>query len=201
MEDFLSNRPVPAKAVVGSGDLYALDHRTGIGIEPDRLTAEESMLYSASFLALKSHVCLYAEVVLPASASAEVLACLNPLAFGGEGRRVQVTVLNKPLEAPGARQRGKPLLVLTTPGLFQAGWRPSPERCPGVVAAAVPGARPVSGWDLATGGPKPTRFAALAGSVYFFDQLPDNLPLESLCDDQDARLGYGCFLKGVWTDA
>ncbi len=87
------------------------------------------------------------------------------------------------------------MLVLTTPGLFAEGWRP---RSLNPVAAAVPSHVAFSGWDLARNGPKPTRFAAAAGSVLFFD-TPPQLPGLSLCDDaEDGRLGWGCFLEGIW---
>ena len=68
------------------------------------------------------------------------------------------------------------------------------------MAAAVPGAVAVSGWDLARGGPKRTRFAAAAGSVYFLKALPENLP-ETLSDNpEDGAQGWGCYVKGVWLD-
>jgi CRISPR/Cas system CMR-associated protein Cmr3 (group 5 of RAMP superfamily) len=58
----------------------------------------------------------------------------------------------------------------------------------------------VSGWDLARCGPKPARFAAAAGSVYFLHQLPTNLP-EVLSDlKEDRQQGWGCYAQGVWTD-
>ncbi|MCL4203600.1 MAG: hypothetical protein KJ000_13940 [Pirellulaceae bacterium] len=58
----------------------------------------------------------------------------------------------------------------------------------------------VSGWDLARGGPKPNRFAAQAGSTYFLNEPLHPWP-ETLSDnDRDAQQGWGCYLKGVWTD-
>jgi len=69
-----------------------------------------------------------------------------------------------------------------------------------VVAAAVPPALPVSGWDMARGGPKPSRFAAPAGSVYFTRQSITPRPASLADDPFDRQQGWGAYLKGVWTD-
>jgi CRISPR-associated protein Cmr3 len=201
-------------------ELFGFDERVGIGIHPDQLTAEQSILYGASFLALRSpytanepdqprqdfaQVVLYAEVVAPHGRAEETRDAFRntpTLPFGGEGRRVRVEpVLRSPWpEEPIPERKQRPFLLLTTPGFFANGW--CPKCLEGrLVAAAVPGSVGVSGWDLARSGPKPTRFAVAAGSVYFLDTLPDDLPPDSLCDTpQDRHQGWGCYLKGVWTD-
>lgn len=207
---FLRGETVPQDERLEWSDLTDIDHRTGIAIEPNRLTAAESMIYGASFLSLKRGVELgpdkhrfdvvfYAEVVVPNVAGESPLDGLQTLAWGGEGRRVAVRVTDpfpwQEYESTG----GKPLLALTTPGLFADPARPAILNGQ-LVAAAVPGSVAVSGWDLARGGPKPNRFAAAAGSVYFLDRLPDSLPA-SLCDEAfDAQQGWGCYVKGTWTD-
>jgi CRISPR-associated protein Cmr3 len=69
-----------------------------------------------------------------------------------------------------------------------------------IAGAAVAEGIPVSGWDLARGGPKPTRFAVPAGSVYFLDEFMTDA-IDNLSEGEDDLLaGYGCCLKGVWTD-
>ena len=83
-------------------------------------------------------------------------------------------------------------MLLTTPAWFN-GWNPS-----GIepIAAAVGNGQAVSGWDLAAGGPKPNRFMVPAGSVYFLPagtQIP-----EEIVNNEDATLGWGCFLEGNW---
>jgi CRISPR-associated protein Cmr3 len=75
-------------------------------------------------------------------------------------------------------------MVLATPGIFEKGWLPtgvvevSAEhrfQAPGLrgrlVAAAVPRAEIISGWDLAKEQPKPAQRVAPAGSVYWLDEL------------------------------
>lgn len=214
---------IPEKVdVVRVETLLGHDHRTGIEILADPLTAKEGGIYGATFLSLRSDyvaptdgdkeerekrhflaTVLYAEIVFPDMPPAEC-AALNEatLPLGGEGRRVAVRTMppwNWPHVKPTSAKQ-KPLLLLTTPGLFPKGrWLPDILTSK-LVAAAVPGAVAVSGWDLARNGPKPNRFAAEAGSVYFLDSLPDNLP-DALSDDpEDRAQGWGCYLKGVWTN-
>jgi CRISPR-associated protein Cmr3 len=109
---------------------------------------------------------------------------------------VRATRLAKPADWPAPPQRdGRRLLVLTSPGVFAEGWK---MRGLHPVAAAVPAHVAFSGWDLARGGPKATRFAAAAGSVFYFD-TPPTLSGTSLCDDaEDALVGWGSYLEGIW---
>lgn len=104
-------------------------------------------------------------------------------------------------------------VVLLTPGIFTAGYRPplAWERG-GVIAhlhaAAVPRAQVISGWDLARGKPKPTRRMAPAGSVYFVT-WPEGAEvaawlaatwMQNVSDsEQDQRDGFGLAALGVWS--
>ena len=122
------------------------------------------------------------------------------LPLGGEARRAIIrrspSAYSWP-EAP-ADAADAPLLLLTAPAFFD-GWRP-----PGVslVAAAVPGHVPVSGWDMARGGPKPNRFAVPAGSVYFCNAgTGRSNHTDTLGTGEDAAAGWGSFLGGRWNHA
>ena len=70
-------------------------------------------------------------------------------------------------------QTGLVRVVLVTPAVFADGWKPgrllepAAGVTPSLVAAAVPRAEVVSGWDFALNMPKPTRRVAPAGSVYW----------------------------------
>jgi len=84
------------------------------------------------------------------------------------------------------------LMILTTPAWFD-GWKPSNLSC---IAASVAGFDGISGWDLASGGPKPNRFMVQAGSVYFL-RNNEKLPRE-LVNYNDSLVGWGNYLKGTW---
>ncbi len=206
---FLRGEKVACEDLVEEKHLLERDERTGIAVDPDRLSVEESKIYTISLLALRRGVFFYAEATMPgaeADTAVSALKALDTIAFGGEGRRARVTVVENPRRFPwpeaanpGANQ--KSLLLLTTPGIFAGQWKP--QALEGrLIAAAVPGAIPVSGWDLARGGPKPARFAVAAGAVYYLDSNPQPVPLpDCLADDpQDQVQGWGSYLKGVWTD-
>lgn len=216
LETFLAGDiPAPADLIKGD-ELFAFDHRTGIEISADQLTAKEGGIYGASFLALRTPytarelgddspqspaVVLYAEVKMPIDAGPNPFDGITTISLGGEGRRAKVTVVPR-FDWPSVKPtvpKPRPLLFQTTPGIYDAGWMPACLRGR-LVAAAMPGAVAVSGWDLARGSPKPTRFAAAAGSVYFLNELPNNLP-EGLSDQAiDRQQGWGCFIQGAWND-
>jgi CRISPR-associated protein Cmr3 len=70
-----------------------------------------------------------------------------------------------------------------------------------VAVASGPGI-PVSGWDVARGRPRPARFAAPAGSVYFVNNPDPDDRETSLCGDpEDLAQGWGFALRGTWNDA
>ena len=200
-ERFLQGTEVESDDLVQADDLFGLDYRTGIGISPDRLVAEESQIFGRGFLAFKENVFLYVEAVAPDEACNDSLIDeIGLLPFGGEGRHTAVRRA-PPFSWPQAhaQEKQRPLILLTTPCAFEAGWKP--RALDGrLVSAAVPGSLAFSGWDLARGGPKPTRFAVPAGSVYFLNSMPDDCEQTLAENDEDRGQGWGCFLKGVWTD-
>lgn len=110
-------------------------------------------------------------------------------------------------------------LVLATPAFFAKGWLPGDLSANGRIGRLLGGATltprgavidrriAVSGWDMAVKGPKPTRYAVPAGSVYFFELDRDLTPadiaalwLKPVSDlGQDRTDGYGLVLPGVWS--
>jgi CRISPR-associated protein Cmr3 len=210
LRSYLAGDDPDAGQIVGSDALYEFEDRTGIKVEPNRLSAADHHLYSVRLLRLRRGVSFYAEVKFGDAAPSDAASRLEGvLAWGGEGRRVQV-VLSDPVVWPDVKTGGERILaLLVTPGIFQHSepawnWKPDRLGLPAMVAAAVPGAVPISGWDLARRRPKPTRHAVPAGSVYCFQGvLPaaeDGMPFVNLAqpDPSLAGLGYGLALRGVW---
>jgi CRISPR type III-B/RAMP module-associated protein Cmr3 len=136
------------------------EDRTGIGIDPDRLAADQAhgLIYSTSFWRLLPGVCFYGEVDWPD----EVFDAPKPedafpkslvLPWGGERRGVCVERLDPPFDwrslEPSA-PNGNLLTVLVTPGVFSNGTHPWKPREQGTLrAACVPKPLPISGWDMA----------------------------------------------------
>jgi CRISPR-associated protein Cmr3 len=181
--------------IVGFDKLAVHDSRVGIVIRSDSMTTERSLIYAAEYLALAPGVSLYAELTGPELVLKTAFIAETAIPFGGQRRYVRVRQ-RAPVDWPTAPagDEGR-LILLTAPAPFSAGWRPEGLD---LVAATVPGHVAVSGWDLARRGPKPTRFAASAGSVYFCRDFPEIGDRTSLCDGEDAALGWGSFLEGVW---
>lgn len=199
---FLAGEEVCIGDLWRADKLFANDRRTGIAIDAEKLVAQEGLIYAASFLTLQPHVGFYAEVVAPRDVNGDAVGDLRTMAFGGEGRHVRVHVQAAPWAWPEMEPQAadqKPLVMFTTPGLFRYRWYPQTlERH--LIAAAVPGDLPISGWDLARGGPKRTRFATQPGSVYFLNEPLANWPAALSDDPFDCQQGWGCYLRGVWTD-
>ncbi len=205
MASFLSGTVPKRDDLVAADDLYGFEERTGIAVDPKRQAASDGMIYATRRLVLRPGICLWAEVDGPATA----LGLLGQdgdrllLPLGGEGRLAAITVCGAQ-SGPAAIGAAAPcgpdigrLLVLVAPA-FLGGWKP--DGLP-LLAAAVPGHVAVSGWDLARGGPKPTRFAVEAGSVYFLPPGTGETPSAGLGDEEDTSVGWGACCEGVWHHA
>ncbi|MEW6263973.1 MAG: type III-B CRISPR module-associated protein Cmr3 [Thermodesulfobacteriota bacterium] len=192
LKAFLEGGIPTRRDICKATDLFAVDHRTGIEINPDSLTTKEGQIYGLGLLALKQDVTFYAEVLGPDEALQMFPSDWTTLPWGGEGR--QVAIRKYPAwDWPRAKPKNGQgvLLLLTTPALFADAWR-SADLKP--TAAAIPDNEAVSGWDLALSGPKPTRFTVAAGSVYFLSE-PLPAPVRM---GEDTELGWGTFLEGRW---
>ncbi|WP_136661543.1 type III-B CRISPR module-associated Cmr3 family protein [Nitratireductor sp. XY-223] len=204
MSRFLAGGLPRAGDLIADGDLYCFEERTGIAVDAKGGAAADRMIYAARRLVLRPDVCLWARVEGPHAA----LALLprdgesRLLPFGGEGLRAAFTASEAPHGTAPAQGSsavepgGGRLIVLTTPA-FLDGWRPDGVN---VVAAAIQDHVAVSGWDLARGGPRPTRFAAAAGSVFFLPPGSADAPRE-IGEPEDTALGWGKCLTGVWRHA
>jgi CRISPR-associated protein Cmr3 len=178
---------------------YCLEERTGVKIDPATYTTnEDTGLFTLRKLRLKHGVAFYAEADVPEKALRHFRASVT-LKWGGEGHHTamkQVEPVTWPEPAGGER----PALLLLSPGFFARGWQPDVIPEVQLRAAAVEGPYAISGWDLARGGPKATRFGVDAGSVYFTEgNAPVTRYLSS--DADDSTLGYGFYLKGSWNYA
>jgi CRISPR type III-B/RAMP module-associated protein Cmr3 len=208
---------------VHATDCFAVrEDRTGIGIDPDRLTADQDrgLIYSASFWRLLPGVCFYGEFDWPDDAPRvppidQMLPAPLVLPWGGERRGVsveQVTPFDWQSLEP-ALPNDNLITLLVTPGVFWNGkhrWKPREQGT--LRAACVPKPLPISGWDMAgiaenghQPRPRPTRFAVPAGAVYLWTRGKQNTDepiargLRSICDKpQDADNGWGLALSGIW---
>jgi CRISPR-associated protein Cmr3 len=127
--------------------------------------------------------------------------------LGGERRLSRFAPLNgqPPIWTAPALSTSRARIVLLTPALFDEGSVPKAIAGAPVIAAAVGRPQTISGWDIAAGGPKPTRRMAPAGSVYWVDlrgldakAWSEKVHFGSVCSNQqDNRDGFGLAVVGV----
>jgi CRISPR-associated protein Cmr3 len=197
LEVYLHDRGLRQDHLRYDDELYAIEERTGITIDERKQAAGESLIYSTRALRLYREVAFYGEVDLPDHAMSLFIG-EQVLPWGGERHHVFVRKVD-PVVWPEAPCGERVTLLLAVPAFFAARWRPDALSSGKLKAAAVDGPFVVSGWDLARRGPKPTRFGVAAGSVYFVEnQSPPSSPFAA---GEDAKVGYGHFLKGTWNYA
>lgn len=178
---------------------YWLEERTGIKLDPGTYTTnEETSLFTLRKLRLKRGVVFYAEADVPDDALRHFRIPVT-LNWGGEGHHAVMKRV-QPVVWPESIGGERTALLMLTPGFFARGWQPDAISDEQLRAAAVEGPYAISGWDLARGGPKATRFGVDAGSVYFIEgNVPDTRHLSN--NAKDSTLGYGFYLKGSWNYA
>jgi CRISPR-associated protein Cmr3 len=196
------------------------ESRMHVGIQAATQTAEEGRLFQTIGLEFtgpkRERLALAVE---SDGAFAHWAGGLAPL--GGERRLVawRAVQLDWPVCPQQVRERiiaeRACRVILLTPAHFTQGYRPTAllnERAgvrPQLVAAAVPRPQVVSGWDLRTGRPKPSRRLAAAGSVYFLKldatdaaaigRWIDAIWMHNVSDDEQARRdGFGLAALGTW---
>jgi CRISPR-associated protein Cmr3 len=227
----------PSTMLVKTLDLWALDTRVGVGLDPTRRSAAEGKLFTVQAVAMRKREhgkeqeadnrCDY-DVGFLAEIDGATLPPELMLRFGGDARAARATVISADVGTPDVvnqvLQHRRCRLILTSPGLFSAGWLPTGCVRDGdrsfrfelhgvrgrLVCAAVPRAEVVSGWDLAKWQPKPAQRVAPTGSVYWLDQLEAMAEaLRALverglwrepCEDAGRRAeGFNRFNWGVWS--
>jgi CRISPR-associated protein Cmr3 len=214
---------------VSSHDLLRITRRlqVHVGIDPDKLTSNDGVLFSHDVLETldpSGEWAIGVEVTLPDGGVADVAT------LGSDSRLSRVESLPSGLfeppvsvlEAFRATSQGIRIVAIT-PLFFAKGWVPDglsesggeyKGRLPGlnheVVMRAAFVSRPVhvSGWDMATGTPKPTSRMVPPGAVYFFERADgkpfgeadaNSLWLAALGTRTDE--GFGRVVPGIWSPA
>ena len=201
---WLAGQPLNNKHFLRSGELWQTDPRLGIALDPVTRSAADGRFYTTETIALKKGVGFFAAY----EGSANQLADGSLVRLGGDGRGAVVRSVSTPPITPDwgrIEKEGRFRLMLTTPGLFNGGWRPDGVPAT-LVAASVSRAETVSGWDLVTNKPKPAQRGAPTGSVYWYEKFLGDLgALKALAqngfpiDDPTRRAeGFGKLAIAPW---
>jgi CRISPR-associated protein Cmr3 len=201
---------VPSTMLVKTRDLWALDTRVGVGLDPAKRSAAEGKLFTVQAVAMQKRHHDRAHHY-DAGFLADIEGATMPrelmLRFGGDGRAARATQVSaieaEPDVVSRIGQARRCRLILTSPGIFGGGWLPTGVTKHGardlrfelhgvkarLVCAAVPRAEVISGWDLAKRQPKSAQRVAPTGSVYWLDQV------EATAEQLRALVTHG-----LWTD-
>ena len=200
---YLGGQSVPPAQLVHRAELWHFDDRIGVGLDAKTGSAADGRLFTVRAIAMRPGVGFVGSV-----AGAKLPSSLT-LRLGGDGRAAhlgsEVAVSWPKPDFAALCKAGRARIVLTAPGIFATGWRPTgvvgqhvagqpmPFELGGLrarlVAAAVPRAEVVSGFDLARRQPKPAQRAAPSGSVYWLEGLQaDAAGLSALME------------RGLWPD-
>ena len=212
---YLDGGEIDQRQLVPSSDLWRLDTRIGIALDPRKRRASDGALFTSQGIVFRKRehdrnggapgTGAGWNVGFLAGVSGAALPDALTLRFGGDGRaavatRVDTSVPDVDYEGIAAARCCR--LILITPGLFEDGWRPTGVTGDGrglrfdlhevrarIVCAAVPRSEVISGFDLAKRRPKPAQRVAPAGSVYWLDEL-----------DATADALRNLAARGLWSD-
>ena len=215
--EYLDGREIDPRHLVSSSDLWCLDTRIGIALDPLKWRASDGALFTSQGIVFRKREhdrnvgapdarAGWDVGFLAGVSGASLPDARLTLRFGGDGRAATAARVDD-VHTPEADYDGiaaarRCRLILTTPGLFEDGWKPTGVTGDGrdlhfdlhgvrarVVCAAVPRSEVVSGFDLAKRRPKPAQRVAPAGSVYWLDEL-----------DTTADALHNLAARGLWPD-
>ena len=212
---YLDGGKIDPTHLVPSNDLWCLDTRIGIALDPRKRRASDGALFTSQGIVFRkrehgrnggaSEAGPGWNVGFLAGVSGATLPDLITLRFGGDGRAAVATRVDASapeVDYDGIAAARGCRLILTTPGLFEGGWRPTGVTGDGrdlrfdlhgvrarIVCAAAPRSEVISGFDLARWRPKPAERVAPAGSVYWLDEL-----------DATADALRNLAARGLWSD-
>jgi len=178
---------------VAASELWSLDSRLGIALEPGRNTVADGQLYTSEAVALKPRVGFVAQI----TGADGLIPQGGLLRFGGDGHAASVKACAVSLPRADTRALASARrfrLLLTSPGIFPDGWRLPGMQADGhwhfhgasarLASAALPRLETLSGWDVALHRPKPALRAVPTGSVYWLDDFQgDPAALDALADE------------------
>lgn len=198
-QKYLQGETPDSADLVKTSALWGMDERVGVGLSEQTRSAEDGKLFTNRAVALQHNVGFVAAI------SGATPPASGLLRLGGDGRAASIENADVHWPAPdyeAIAAAGRCRLVLTSPGLFSAGWLPNGCRQENevvhfdlhgvkarLVAASVARSEVISGWDLARWQPKAAQRIAPAGSVYWLNELqasPDALKKLAAC--------------GLWSD-
>lgn len=205
---------LPTKTdIVDSRDLWKPEKRTGIELNLDTRTSQDSMIYSCVQVRPEKDVSLGVYV---SGVPDEWHVQLPPVArLGGEGRLAAIKINNNTGEDILPQPELHPArgiinftVVLITPGFYKDTSHVIENGPPGIpgdcISACVGRAQKVGGWDIVNRCPRPLHPVIPAGSAWFFQaeekELGNIRSLHGKCLGLKEEYGFGQIVIGCWRD-
>jgi CRISPR-associated protein Cmr3 len=173
--------PDQARYWVRNVDLWKIDERIGIGLNPATRSVKDGSLFSTQAIVFQADAGFLVRTTGGEAPQGGILR------LGGDGRAAAVLAGEATFPEPDIAailRNSRARLILTTPGIFDEGWLPTGAKREGngfvfdlkgvrarLAAAAVPRFAVVSGWDLAKWQPKTAQRAAPVGTVYWLEDI------------------------------
>lgn len=191
---YLSGQTPEPDHLVRGDQLWKLDERVGVGLDPKMRAAAEGQLFTVQAVSpARLDQGAQFSVGFLATVRGAAVPTSGLLRLGGDGRAAALSPADPLFADPDFEQIAadrRCRILLTTPGLFPDGWLPPGAgtdgsfRLKGVTAritcAVVPRSETVSGWDLARQRPKASRRAVPPGAVYWLEDLEAEDPARAL---------------------
>ncbi|WP_062193176.1 type III-B CRISPR module-associated Cmr3 family protein [Caldimonas taiwanensis] len=224
LRQWIAGQPIAPTEALEAEALWRVEERVGIALDPLKRRAEDQRLFSLQAIACHPGVGLAVRVH-----GAPLHEGLLRLGGDGRGARLLPQAIDWPQpDVQAIARAGRAKLLLSSPGLFPQGWLPTgadvAQAGVGVsfelhgvrariVAAAVPRAQVISGFDVARRRPKTAQRVVPAGAVYWLDELqatPEAIqrlldeglwpsdPQAPGWDPQRRAEGYNRCLLGLW---
>ncbi len=192
MEKIL-NGGVPAKNdLIKRNELWKIEPRVGIGIDPKTRGVKDTQLYMASHVRMRDNVSLHVSLK---NCDIKLEKSLSPLA--GEHRMAEIFVKDEAVKMPDNVtnfEDEKWCMIALSPVV--------PCECGtigkfnnNIISACLGKAQSIGGWDSQSKTPIPLRRCIPAGSVWFMKGNLDNIPASI---GQATEWGFGQVLIGKW---
>jgi len=204
LQAWVKGKPLTPDHLIAISDVWRSEQRLGIARDTDTATAAEGQIYTTETIAFRRWQDRQGGFLALVDGMVDAVPD-GLLRFGGDGRAARLQRADwQPPEPDWQRIKNEQAcrILLSTPGLFAAGWRlpgmdetghwqlPDGSLKGRVVAAAVARGRTVSGWDLTAfsdprrerekrtaglGHPKPAQRSVPVGSVYWLSALEGDI--------------------------
>jgi CRISPR-associated protein Cmr3 len=187
--------------------LYDKELRTGLALDYSARRGQEHQFYQAEFIRPRrdQH---FTTGLLVGIANDGGLYQDGAAYIGGEGRTAHFRTVSFAPQNVITAQTGNVKVVLLTPAWFSGGWHPTEGKWAKwlgsdakLVAAAIGKHQLISGFNLATNGPRPMRQFVPAGSVFYFTDAQLNTDVaftEDPADEGYAQMGFGAYATAAW---